>query len=120
MTLEQSKAEAHKNFEPVYSLLDKGDQYIWNSDYDKGLPSSRYLVHSKLDAIIDSTHQATVEEIIKIAEGNLDTVRSQIWSESQADFGSLRGGHDTYLIKKQDLNKVIDQAKRALIQAIKK
>jgi hypothetical protein len=50
MALEQIKAEAKKK-------------------YNYGYPQGVCISQKELDALIDSTHQATVEEIIKIAEG---------------------------------------------------
>jgi len=59
--LQRAKEEARENFETVFVLLDKVDEYILNSDYDTGL-SSRYLTEKKLDEIITSTCLQVIED----------------------------------------------------------
>lgn len=63
--LKQQCEENIAAFEPVMSLLDKTDEYIRNSDYDRGLPSTRVPTEKKIEIVTHSTALALRKEIEK-------------------------------------------------------
>jgi hypothetical protein len=96
MTLEQIKAK-------LVTPLVMDMSWINKPDYPK-----------KLEALVDSTHQATVEEIIKIAEGMRVDVPTRQAHNLQSGFSKMTRRRSRWKAE------AYNQALTDLIQAIKK